>query len=102
VSCDRFFNHLNQHFPHNKFTMETKKDGIIPFLDVKVLNLTGKLQMKYTARKLTGLHLQYDSNHPKPGKNGIVNILLHCARTHFTLTVAKAREVEFLKFFCKE
>jgi hypothetical protein len=30
----------------------------------------------------SGLYLQYDYNHPKSVKNGIVNTLLHRAETH--------------------
>jgi hypothetical protein len=93
-----FFDHLNQQSPHIKFTMETELEGILPFLDVKVINSNGRITTEVYRKKTdSGLYLQYDSNHPKPVKNGIVNTLLHRAGTHSTLNVAKEREVELVK-----
>jgi hypothetical protein len=93
-----FFDHLNQQSPHIQFTMETEQEGIAPFLDVKVIKSNGKFTTEVYRKKTdSGLYLQYDSNHPKPVKNGIVNTLLHRAETHSTLNVANVREVELVK-----
>jgi hypothetical protein len=96
-----FFDHLNQQSPHIKFTTETEKDGILPFLDVNVIKYNGEITIEvYRKKNDFGLYLKYDSSHPKPVKNGIlriVNTLLHRAETHSTLNVAKARDVEFVK-----
>jgi hypothetical protein len=92
-----FFDHLNQQSPHIKFTMETE-NGILSFLDVKVIKSNGRITTEVYRKKTdSGLYLQYDSNHPKPVKNGTVNTLLHRAETHSTLNVAKEREVELVK-----
>jgi hypothetical protein len=93
-----FFDHLNQQSPHIKFTMETEKEDILPILDVKVIKSNEKITTEvYRKKSDSGLYLQYDSNHPKPVKNGIVNTLLHRAETHSILNVAKVREVELVK-----
>jgi hypothetical protein len=93
-----FFDHLNQQSPHIKFTMETEKEGILPILDVKVIKSNGRITTEVYRKKTdSGLYLQYDSNYPKPVKNGIVNTFLLRAETHSTLNVAKVREVELVK-----
>jgi hypothetical protein len=69
MSCDRFFDHLNQHFPHIKFKMETGKNDILPFLDVKVIKYKGKITTEVYRKKTdSGLYLQFDCNRPKPVK----------------------------------
>jgi hypothetical protein len=46
-----FFDHLNQQSPHIKFTLETKKQGIIPFLDVKVIKSKEKITAEVNRKK---------------------------------------------------
>jgi hypothetical protein len=41
-----FFYHLNQQSSHIKFTIETEKEGIIPFLDVKVIKSNEKISIE--------------------------------------------------------
>jgi hypothetical protein len=93
-----FFDQLNQQPPHIKFTMETEKGGILTFLDVKVIKSNLRITTEVYCKKTdSGLYFQYDSNHPKPVTNGIVNTLLHHAETHSTLNVANEREVELFE-----
>jgi hypothetical protein len=66
-----------------KFTLEREENKTLPYLDVKITRKNGKLETEvYRKATDSGLYLQFNSNHPKPVKNGIVNTLLHRAETH--------------------
>jgi len=82
-SIEEFHTHLNAQSTDIKFTIEKEVNGTIPFLDVLVKRNNHKLETEvYRKATDSGLYLQYDSNHPKAVKNGIVNTMLHRAETH--------------------
>jgi hypothetical protein len=69
------------------FNVEKEVEGVIPFLDVLVKGRNQKIETEvYRKRTDSGLYLQYDSNHPKTVKNGIINTMLHRAETHSSTT----------------
>jgi hypothetical protein len=45
----------------------------------------------------SGLYLQYDSNHPKSVKNGIIITMLYRAETHSSTSTAYNQEIDRVK-----
>ena len=79
---DSFLQHLNSQQPNIRFTMETKNDSKIAFLDASVSRepdgrLTTSVYRKPTH---TDQHLAYDSHHPQSVKRGIVKCLYDRAK----------------------
>jgi hypothetical protein len=96
---DDFLCHFNSQSEQTKFTIELEKDKSLAFLDVLVRRDNDNKITTSVYRKPTesGLCLQYDSNHPKPVKNGVVNNLLHRASTHCHDELEYKKEVEKVK-----
>jgi hypothetical protein len=71
---EEFHQHLNNQHTSITFTVEKEVEGVMPFLEVLVKrsNQTIKTEV-YRKPTDSGLYLQYDSNHPKTVKNGIIN-----------------------------
>jgi hypothetical protein len=78
--------------------VEKEVEGVIPFLDVLVKRRNQEIE-KEVYRKPTdsGLHLQYDYNHPKTVKNGIINTMLYRAETHSSTSTAHNQEIDKVK-----
>ena len=79
---DSFLQHLNSQQPTIRFTMETKNDNKIAFLDASVSRepdgrLTTSVYRKPTH---TDQYLAYDSHHPRSVKRGIVKCLYDRAK----------------------
>ena len=63
-------------------------------MDVLVTRRDQKLDTEvYRKATDSGLYLQYDSNHPKAVKNGIVNTMLHRADTHSSNQANRTQEI---------
>lgn len=95
--------HLNSIAPCTQFTIEKEKDGCIPFLDVLVKRKEGRVETEvYRKPTDTGLYLNYNSNHPKAVKNGIVNLLLSRAESHSSTPSAYKKEVREVEKIMKK
>jgi hypothetical protein len=61
--------------------MEVEQDGKLPFLDVNIERVGNKLEMGvYYKKTHTGRYLDFNSNHPRKTKAGIVKCLANRAR----------------------
>jgi hypothetical protein len=88
-----FLDHMNKQNPHIQFTLEIEKNNKLPFLDVFVEKVDGRLVTSvYRKPTDSGQYLHYSSNHCKSIKSGIVNTLLHRAETHCTSEESRKRE----------
>jgi hypothetical protein len=78
IPIEDFYNCLNPLSPPIKFTIKREKEGVLAFLDVKIKKLHNKLETAvYRKSTDSSLYLQYDSNHPKLVKYGIVSKLFN-------------------------
>ena len=97
-----FLNHLNS--LHNKiqFTIETEKDGHLPFLDIDIYRRTdGTLGHKvYRKPTHTNLYLQQNSHHHPAQKQSILTSLIHRARA-ICDEDSLPQELEFLSLVFK-
>jgi hypothetical protein len=78
-----FLNHLNGLHKKIQFTMETEKDGHLPFLDINIYKKTdGSLDRKvYRKPTHTNLYLQRNSHHHPANKQSVLTSLVHRAKT---------------------
>jgi hypothetical protein len=78
-----FLNHLNGLHKKIYFTMETEKDGHLPFLDIDIYRKTdGSLGHKvYRKPTHTNLYLQQNSHHHPANKQSVLTSLVHRATT---------------------
>ena len=75
-----FFNRLNSLHSSLKFTMETEKDGCLPFLDVLVERCkSGFLTSIYRKPTFTGLYTKWSAFCPKSRKVALIHTLVHRA-----------------------
>ena len=83
---DSFLQHLNSQQPTIRFTMETKNDNQIAFLDASVSReQDGRLTtIVYWKPTHTDQYLAYDSHHPQSVKFGIVKCLYDRAKRLLT------------------
>ena len=66
--------------PSLRFIVEKEKDGILPFLDVKIEKSTNEfLTSVYRRPTFTGLHTNWNSFEPPKRKTNLVGILVHRA-----------------------
>jgi hypothetical protein len=78
--------------------VEKEVDGVILFLDVLVKRSNQKIETEvYRKPTDSGLYLQYDSNHPKTAKNGIIITMLYRAETHSSNSTAYNQEIDRVK-----
>ena len=79
---DSFLQHLNSQQPTIRFTMETKNDNKIAFLDASVpREPDGRLTTSvYRKPTHTDQYFAYDSHHPQSVKRGIVKCLYDRAK----------------------
>ena len=97
-SIDEFQAHFNRQSEVTKFTIEREKDQELPYLDVLVKRKNNKLTTEvYRKPTDSGLYLQYDSSHPYTVKNGIVNTLIHRAKTHSSDKAKYEKEINRVK-----
>ncbi|XP_021938281.1 uncharacterized protein LOC110838924 [Zootermopsis nevadensis] len=78
----KFLNHLNSIHESIQFTMETEKDGHLPFLDIDIHrkpdgSLGHKLYRKPTH---TDLYLNSNSHHHPSNKQAVLSTLVHRAK----------------------
>jgi hypothetical protein len=92
-----FHQHLNNQNASITFTVEKEVEGVIPFLDALVKRMSYQKTETEVYRKTTdsGLYFQYDSNHPKAVRNGIINTMLYRAETH--TSTAYNQEIDRVK-----
>ncbi|KER20289.1 hypothetical protein T265_15354, partial [Opisthorchis viverrini] len=85
---------LNNAFPDIQFTMETKENNKLAFLDVLVTRTTnGQLQTEvYEKETHTDQILNYHSNHPDCHKRSCIRTLFKRIETHCNTTEAKKKE----------
>ena len=63
-----------------QFTLEMEKDNYLPFLDVGIMKVEGKLMTKvYRKPTHTQQYINWDSNHPKNMLLGVLKGLIHRA-----------------------
>jgi hypothetical protein len=77
-----FLNHLNSIHQCIQFTMETKKEGCLPFLDIDIYRgPDGSLSHRvYSKPTHTNLCLNVRSHHHPSNKQSVLSTLLHRAR----------------------
>jgi hypothetical protein len=92
-----FPNHLNGLHKKIQFTMETKKDGHLPFLDIDIYRkIDGSLGHKvYRKPTHTNLYLQQNSHHYLANKQYDLTSLIHRA-TSLCDQDSLPQELEFL------
>ena len=100
VTADRFLRTLNHCHSSVKFTMETERDGSLPFLGVELLNRASKIETKvYIKPTNTGLLLHYHSHVDDRYKRSLINTMLDRAYrlssdwSHFHEECDRLREV---------
>ena len=71
-----FYNYINRQYRNIKFTMETEKNGKLPFLDVLVCNKPNLITSVYRKPTYTGLLTNFFSFAPSKYKNGLIKTLL--------------------------
>ena len=72
----KFLDHLNSIAPSIRFTMELENNNSLPFLDVLVTKEeSGLTTSVYYKKTHTGRYLDYNSNHTKGVKTGILKCL---------------------------
>lgn len=83
-----------------KFTYEVEKDGVLNFLDIKIIrNNDGSLSTNwYQKPTYSGRYLNYFSSHPVQHKRGVVNSLVDRAillsdRKYHSENLAKVKQV---------
>ena len=79
-----FLDHINSIDHHIQFTSEeSKPDGSMPFLDMKITpKEDGRLNTTVYRKPMhTDLYLQWDSHHPISSKYSVVGTLHHRAKT---------------------
>ena len=80
TQCDQFFAVLNSLHPSLRFTVEKEKDGVLPFLDVKVEKSSNEfLTSVYRKPTFTGLYTNWNSFEPTKRKTNLVGTLVHRA-----------------------
>src|SRR5579859_3284631 len=80
-SLQGLLDHLNGIHPNIRFTMEVEQDGKLPFLDVNIERVGNKVETGvYYKKTHTGRYLDFNSNHPRKTKAGIVKCLANRAR----------------------
>ena len=68
-----FLEHLNTYDRNLQFTLETERDGKIPFLDVLIIRSVNKLDFTvYRKPTHNNRYLHFKSNHPPQVKRGVV------------------------------
>ena len=68
--------HLNNQHPSIQFTLETEKEGALPFMDVTIHRQENRLQTTvYRKPTHSGRYLNYDSHHPPSAKRSVVQAL---------------------------
>jgi len=77
-----FLDHLNSLQDKIQFTIETEKDGHLPFLDIDIYRkIDGTLGHKvYRKQTHTNLYLQQSSHHHPAHKQSVLTSLIHRAR----------------------
>ena len=83
MNARTFLGHLNSLRPTIQFTMDTEKDGSLPFLDTLLPWMEdGSIDIEvYHTTAHTDRYLQYTSHHPQFIKRGVATCLFNCART---------------------
>ena len=71
-----FYNYISRQHSKIKFTMETEKNGKLPFLDVLVCNKPNLITSVYRKPTYTGLLTNFFSFTPSKYKNGLIKTLL--------------------------
>ncbi|XP_053989899.1 uncharacterized protein LOC128882340, partial [Hylaeus volcanicus] len=77
---DTFFKYIDEFHTNIKFTMEIEKDGILPFLDVKIEKANGRLEHTvYRKPTHTDRYLNAASHHHPAQKNTLIRTLMNRA-----------------------
>ena len=77
---DPWLHHLNDVRPTIKFTMELKKDGMLPFLSTKLTRTEGGALDLAVYRKQTHTDRYFNSHHPVSAKRAAIGSLFDRAR----------------------
>ena len=91
-TASNFLDTLNQAHSSVKFTMETECNGMVPFLDIQLLNRSPQIETKvYVKPTNSGLLLHYQShvdNHYKKGlPKTISNLWISFTNSKMSVTV---------------
>ena len=102
-SADCFLRNLNDYHPSIKFTMEVETDASLPFIGVRLINCTPRIETKvYIKATNSGLLLHYQSHVDYRYKRGLIVTVLDRAYrlsshwSHLTEVCDRLTEV-FLK-----
>ena len=77
---DELLLHINSIRPSIKFTVETEKNGSLPFLDTLVYRSDGGTLSVYRKPTHTDRYLHFSSHHPTHVKRGLIKCLFNRAR----------------------
>ena len=94
---------LNGYEYRVQFTLEVEKEGVLPFLDVGISNLDGRLLTTiYRKPTHTQQDINWNSNHPKNMLLGVLKGLIHRAHVICDRKEDLLEELELLKnvFIC--
>ena len=86
-----------------QFTLEVEREGFLPFLDVGITSLDGRLKTKvYRKPTHTQQYIYWNSNHPKNMLLGVLKGLIHRAHVICDEKKVLLEELELLRnvFIC--
>ena len=98
-----FLNYLNSKHDCIKFTSEKEENGILPFLDLKIVRKNSTLSTSiYRKPTFTGLLSRFDSFTPDKYKDNLIATLVHRGFKLCSSYLSFDTEVNFLKSLLKQ
>ena len=99
-----FFDHINNLEPSIQFTMETKNDNQLPFLDTLIQrSKNGELSSSIFRKPThTDRYSNFRSDHPLQHKRAVLDTLMHRAVTLPSHKLEKRKEIKYIKIALKK
>ena len=96
-TASNFLDTLNQAHSSVKFTMETECNGMVPFLDIQLLNRSPQIETKvYVKPTKSGLLLHYQSHVDNRYKKGLLRTIsklwISFANSKMSVTVLRFKD----------